>query len=51
MSDIKQSNIFGDNQVNSSKLKTLAKNHRLQGFILGITTSVIGSFIYSFLGG
>ena len=48
---IKQSNIFGANMVNSTK-KTFVKivaNQRAQGFIAGILTSIIASYIYDLI--
>jgi hypothetical protein len=49
--EIKQSNVFGDNLLNSSKriIKIVFTRHRVQGFIAGLLTGILGSLIASFI--
>ncbi len=48
--NINQKNVFGANKVKTSNtiIKVFA-NHRVQGFIAGILTSIIASIIYDFI--
>ncbi len=50
--NIKQKNIFGGNWVKSTittKVKIIFTKHRVQGFIGGILTSILASYIYDLI--
>ena len=50
--NINQNNVFGGNLAKSSKTTTIKvtfTKHRVQGFIAGILTSILASYIYDLI--
>jgi len=50
--NINQKNVFGGNLVKSTKtttVKIIFTKHRVQGFIAGILTSILASYIYDLI--
>jgi len=50
--NINQKNVFGGNLAKSTKttmVKIIFTKHRVQGFIAGILTSILASYIYDLI--